>query len=599
MADVNPVFRAVITAVDKATAVLDRIGSKIKSIGREAENAGNPWGPAAERVSLFTRAANMARAATDRVVHAGHQFHRVHEPIHQTTHALGEMHEKLKGIGKKLSEILPMFGALGAGASIAGLFELTHKVAETSGEFVRTRDKLGMTSRELMAFNYAAKMTETPLDTMQAGMGKFAKALGLAAAGKNKDVAALFAHLHIPLRDASGHILTAAEAFPKIAEAIQHTTDVTMRQRMELALFGRAGLEMNSMLQASKEDMGKWTDTASKLVYPFTAEDREHLEEFQHSWINLEYATQGVVNELGAKLAPILTPVLEKFTEWVSANRDWIATGIADKVEKLASWVMKLDFDKVVGQTKEWVQPITDVVTQFGGFKTLIFGSAAAMAGPWVLAGAMMVKLLAEIALGAAKTAWAIGVSLVNALGALEIKLGTVNALVMRSPVMRAAMIALQAYDIAKNGRDANQSDIDRLSDKERQDAGITRNAGGKWQYKNGEAVPDGMEQNFDAWLKRQIPDSLTHGWGGGPRTEFAPSPYGFADPTGMMLPSASQDVLDRLQGALNSGQRDGKVDVNVTFENLPQGAAATVKGSGVTAEPTVDVGHAFPGVAP
>ena len=645
MTDTTQVFRAEITAVDKASAVLDKIGAHATAMGKAADSASNPWRRVVSGESAIGRAMNMHRdtggfsggagaagpmgaigqamaafhernaaslwtttgaavagvtdkmhglaqashgaaAAGHNAAGVGHAWAHAKKEIGEVREHVAHLKEHFASLGEKITEIFPPLAALGAGAGIAGLFELTHKVAETAGEFARTALTLGMTTGQLFQLNFAAKMTETPLEAMQMGMGKLAKAIGAAAGGHNKDAAALFAHLGISLKDAHGHLLTAVDAFPRLQEAFRKTTDVTMRQRMAFALFGRSGLEMMALMMANEKEMHHWSETAKHLAYPFTAKDRAGLEEFQHAWIGMETAVNGVVNSVGSKLAPILTPVVEKIAEWVAHNREWIATGITDKVKQLADWVMKLDFDKVAEQTGEWARRVGELVGGFVNFKTIIFGSALAITLPWAAAAVVMVSSLGQIIFYTLKATWAIGTALVGAINGFNA--ATVSSVLvtgLRAVAAAASTIALSFAAIAgiaallKVGSDAetpeNRAAVDKLH---RERRGL-------------DGGPNGpTHDGYDQW-GRPVPQSDTTAPGN------APPPPGAAGPAVRGAFGGSlAETLARLRDAISGRTQKDTLDLTVTFENTPPGVGITTRGSPGAPEPQVDVGHAFPG---
>ena len=262
MAETSPVFKAQILAVDRATSVLERIGAKIKGIGGLAERAGNPWVPAAQKVSLFGRAANAAHSATARLAAMGAPFTRAAGPVKALAHHVGHLRHQLGEVGEKVTEIVPLLGTLGAAASIAGVFELTHKISESFSLLNHQALTLGVTTASIQTLGYVAKMTDTPIESMNTGLFRLNRGIADAAAGKNKDAAALFHHLGISTRDASGHLISATDALPRLQEAFRNTTDPAMRARMAMVLFGRGGKEMLPFLMASKEDMAAWSGSS-------------------------------------------------------------------------------------------------------------------------------------------------------------------------------------------------------------------------------------------------------------------------------------------------------------------------------------------------
>ena len=597
MAETSPVFRALIVAVDKATPVLEHIGSKIKMTGEEAARAGNPWGPAAQKVSLFTRAANAAHGAAAKLSAMGAPFTRAAGPVKSLAHHVGHLRHQLGEVGEKVTEIVPLLGTLGAAASIAGVFELTHKIAESFSVLNHQALTLGVTAGAIQTLGYVAKMTDTPIESMNTGLFRLNRGIADAAAGKNKDAAGLFHHLGIATRDASGHLISAADVMPRLQEAFRNTTDPAMRARMAMVLFGRGGKEMLPFLMASKEDMAAWSDQASRMVYPFTKEDGENLEAFKRGWVGLTAAGQGFLDEIGAKLAPVLTPVVDKIANWVASNRDWLSTNITDAVRSLADAVMKIDFGQVVKDTKAWLSAAGDLLDKVGGLKTVIIALAGFMAAPWLAAAASFLKTLAEIAGAAVRAAWAIGTALVTALDGAEKKMALFNATALKNPLFRAAMIAANLYDKVTTDPTANvsQEDLNKADPAKLTAAGYTKNSDGRWE-KNGTEAPSGNRFfGFETpeWMREPM------GWGG----SFGgfSVPPGFGEPSGLGVDGGlpSPTAINRLPGALGGGGQSGKVDVKVTIDGAPPGTTVRATGSGIASDPQTDVGYAFPGMIP
>jgi hypothetical protein len=100
-----------------------------------------------------------------------------------------------------------------------------------------------------------------------------------------------------------------------------------MRAAMAQALFGRGWREMAPLLLAGPEEMRAWIAQLDRLGYKFTQVDDNNLTAFRRSWVGLETAVGGFTKILGARLAPILTPIINQFSDWIAVNREWIATG--------------------------------------------------------------------------------------------------------------------------------------------------------------------------------------------------------------------------------------------------------------------------------
>jgi hypothetical protein len=594
--DTSTTFRAIITAVDKATPVLERIGAKIKMVGREAELAGNPWGPAAEKVSLFTRATNVAHRATARLASIGRPFKEAREPVHRLAEEVKHLGERFKWVGEKATELLPMLGALGGAASIAGVFELVHRATESFTELARGAEKIGITTAAMRQMSYIAEMTDTPVVALDSGLFRLNRTIADATAGKNKDAAALFAHLGIATRDASHHLRGAADVMPELQKAFRNTTDPAMRASMAMMLFSRQGRELLPFLLAAPDDMRKWSDEASRMVYTFSKDDGENLESFRIGWINLETAVGGFLDEVGSKLAPILTPLVNKFADWVAANRDWVATDIGGAVQKLASAVMRLDFDQVAKDTKAWFKSAGDLLDKIGGLKSVIVAIILLMTGKFVSAAVGVTRAMWNITAGAVGASRAIAVGLVASINSAERAMSAFNAVALKNPLVRAVVIADAVYENVKSTAadsllgtqgQLNQADPAKLAA-----AGYKRNAAGKWEL-NGVERPEAppVKNWFDHMLRRM------GGWGGDHASdaEDGAALAGFDPTTGAVLPPS---VFQQVRAAVAGAGQSGKVAVTVDINGAPPGTTGHATGSGIAGEPHVDVGYAFPGFA-
>ena len=454
MADTE-IFNATIRAVDEASGPLRAIAAHMGALGRATETVGahargmahlvrTAFGEAEEGGH---HAAHGEHAAAEGAAHARREMHGAADAAH---HASGEMHklgdeaartgheiehaahphayEVLGGhinllrthfgtlrvgageFGHSLTEFLPMLAALGSAGSLVGLFELTEKMSDAYAELAKTATAAGVTAEQFNALSYAAQQTDVPVDQLSRGMFRLNRDIAEAAAGKNKDAASLFHHLGISLRDANGHLRSAAELLPLLAEAFKHTADPAMRARMAMVLFGRAGLDMLPLLMQGREELEKLTAAGQRVSFVPDKEAGEKLEEYHRSLLTLTAAVQGFGMEISTKLAPVLQPVIETMTDWIVANRDWIATGIASHVQELANWIGHLDMKAIIESMTEWGHTILNVLGAMGGFKGALAALALALGSPLLegLAAAIgMLGTLRNVLVGLGAVLWA------------------------------------------------------------------------------------------------------------------------------------------------------------------------------------------------
>ena len=104
---------------------------------------------------------------------------------------------------------------------------------------------------------------------------------------------------------------------------------------MAAELFGRGWKEVAPLLLEAPADVRAMAGEFDRLAYKFTEIDDNNLKQFRQSWIGLETAVGGFANEVGAGLAPVLTPIVQEMRGWIAANRDWLASDIVGGVREL------------------------------------------------------------------------------------------------------------------------------------------------------------------------------------------------------------------------------------------------------------------------
>jgi hypothetical protein len=265
----------------------------------------------------------------------GHGWTGLSEHIEILHDRFGELRETIGESGESLGEMLPMLGAFAAFGSAEGIMDMIHDTVEEQAALAAMSKQLGTTVDQLEAFHYAAKMTDVPVDTMDRSLAKLGVTMEEAASGKNKLAAEMFHKMGISIEDAHHHMEPLSQILPQVAEAIKNTTDPQMRLYLATTLFGRAGKDLLPLLIMGRDGMKDLTNEADKLGPALTDVDRDHLQQFNDSWKQAEYVSQSFMTRLSADLAPVMTPLLDDFTQWMAVNKDWISLDVAHGVKDL------------------------------------------------------------------------------------------------------------------------------------------------------------------------------------------------------------------------------------------------------------------------
>lgn len=416
MAEGTTIFDAVIRAVDKFSEPLRGMMAHVHGMTAvmraafgETEKEGNGVHHVGAELHKTGEEAKKAGHEIQKAAHPhGYEVLAGHISLLRTH--FGALSVSTGEVGRNLSEFLPMLAGLGAAGGLVGLFEMTEKAAENFSVLSSSARQVGMSAQQYATFAQVAKTVDVPATNMAESMFRLNRVIGDSLAGKNKDAAALFAHLGIALRGADGHIRSAAELMPQLAEAFQHTHDPAMQARMAMALFSREGMQLLPLLTQGREKLEELSKAAQSVIFVPQGDAAEKLEEYHASLLMLTAAVQGFMLEIGTKLAPVLKPVIDLATRWVVANRDWIATKLADYVRQLAYWIEQLRFPVILEHMSAWIRTAGHLVDRFGGLNTVIGAFAFALASPMISAVLGIISVFARLAMilrGLAILTWA------------------------------------------------------------------------------------------------------------------------------------------------------------------------------------------------
>lgn len=277
---------------------------------------------------------------------------------------------------------------LTAAASAVGfsLSQMMSKFLDTGDAIDKASMRLGIGVDKLQSLQYAAKMSGSSAEDMNQALGKLNENIAKAAAGKNKELASLFDKLGISLRDAKGNLRTAADVLPEFADAIQRNTNSTVRARMAIAAFGDAGQKLIPMLQDGSKGLADMEKRAHDLGLTMSGEDVKAAADLGDRFSELGMVFDSFGNTLSAKLAPVLSPIIDDLAEFIAKNKEAFSGRLSEAVSKLADSLKKVDFEKLAKQCMDAFDAIGELYDKIGGFDTILKALAALMAGKLIIA---------------------------------------------------------------------------------------------------------------------------------------------------------------------------------------------------------------------
>lgn len=283
-----------------------------------------------------------------------------------------------------------------AGFSIAGVKNAVTGFTNLAESLHASALRTGMTVEQLQRMKYVADQAGVPIEMLEGGISKLNKNIGAAAAGKGKDLAALFKKLGIDTRDSNKQLRSGMDMLPELADAFQRNTNPVTRARMGMALFGKTWKDMIPLLAEGSQALGK-SGERFRLLKGVGIDEKtiEGAREFGKQIKDLNVVTTGFQNTIAAALVPVLGTVVKSFTEWAIINRKDVATNISKFVKGIVESLKEYDWKGLIASIKSFGEAIAWIVGMIGGWKTalialVVYMNAGALVSLWQLGGAVL-----------------------------------------------------------------------------------------------------------------------------------------------------------------------------------------------------------------
>ena len=303
--------------------------------------------------------------------------------VSQLGSALGQLGRTVMNVAKPIAALVGIAGGLSMAEAVAGMERYVSSVRELS----RAAPVLGTTIENLSGLQFAASRVGIGAEQMTNALARANANIGRAATGKGTQLTALFDKLGISLRDANGHIRTTADLMPTLADAFARQTDPVVQLRMATELFGRAaGPEMLKLLQQGSSGIEAFIERGRELGLVIGEEQAERAREFAKAQAEVGLAWRSLGVQLSQNLMPILQPLIESFGKLIHEPRPTIVQALTDAFHALADALQSVDWEATIKSGIEWAKWINEVVNNTVGWKGVLVGFAAFLAGPMIAA---------------------------------------------------------------------------------------------------------------------------------------------------------------------------------------------------------------------
>lgn len=274
--------------------------------------------------------------------------------------------KKVKDSQKAMSNLSDGAAKLGkavvAGAAVAagGLIALGTKAMNTASDISDASKRVGMSAEEYQQWTYAAKQSGIEADKLEAIMKKQQTAFANATEG-NKTAAEAYQKLGINIKG-----LTAGDAFNQAIAALAGMTDETQRNSLANDLFGKSYADLAPLLGEGASGIAALKQEAVDLGMVMSNDTVAAGDQLGDTVDKLKGAFDGILNQLGASLIPIVQDLADKILENKDTIEAWITAGF-DVLNNSLTWL---------GDNLNWIIPLlTGMAAAFVAFKIISFVS--------------------------------------------------------------------------------------------------------------------------------------------------------------------------------------------------------------------------------
>jgi hypothetical protein len=403
-----------ISAIDKATAVVRKVNDSISKTLRPVTNV-------QRSLAMLGREAGLGR---------------IGKSLGQVSRAAGDVAQKVGSI------MAPLAAVVGVG-SVAAIAQLAKSWANAGAEIGRTSEALGMSAAQLQGLRGAGQLVGMSTEALTGGIKGLGDTMQDAINGRAPAANAAMIALGLSFKRNADGAIDLNTAVHEIADGLARYK--SQGPQAQTAIANALGVEQLLPLlrltgSGIDELLAKVQATGAVMGGPQVAAARA----FAQSLAAAELAVQGVRNTVASALLPILQPVLERLAAWASANRELIATRVAEFVDGLAKAVQSIDWNGVVAGVKSFVDGVRAAVAWVGGWHRTLMIVAVVMAGPLLASVLNLGAAMLNFSRAAVPFVALMGVGLVRAASAAMLQMGLLTATAL--PGLSNAFVSAGAF---------------------------------------------------------------------------------------------------------------------------------------------------------
>jgi hypothetical protein len=290
---------------------------------------------------------------------------------------LADLGNAAKGLSGKIGLPITALSGLLTGFGIGAIRKAMDGYAESGEEIYKGSLKAGLAVEQYQRLKYVFEQSGVSVESMEMSLGKLNKGIGMAAAGKGKDLLGLFGKLHISLRDkVTGELRNAGDMLPEVADAFSRNKNPVTQARMGFALFGKQWAEVVPMLVEGHDGIDQLTKRFGKLKGVMSTDDAKGAKDWGDLMADVAVVQKGFSNTIAKELVPVLSPLINDLILWAGANKKVVAGEVKSFVRDLVAGLRQFDWKGMVDGARALGSGLAWLVNSVGGVRNAVIGLA-------------------------------------------------------------------------------------------------------------------------------------------------------------------------------------------------------------------------------
>lgn len=242
----------------------------------------------------------------------------------------GEKAEKASGGWSVLKGALADLAASAIKTAASAIGDTAKEMITGAAEYGDTIDKMsqkmGMSSDAYQEWDFVLQHCGASIESLKPAMKTLAT-----AAESGSDA---FAQLGISQEQIAG--MSQEQLFDATIAGLQNVTDETQRTYLAGKLLGRGATELGPLLNTSADDVADMRAQVHDLGGVMGSDAVKAAAAYQDSLQNMQYAFNGLKNNISGELLPTLTLIMDGVTKMLTGGGDEVAAAVGDLVVSLS-----------------------------------------------------------------------------------------------------------------------------------------------------------------------------------------------------------------------------------------------------------------------